>query len=448
MASKNAELERYLARTPRSRALVEEAKKYLPGGDSRTTIFWPPYPIFITHGQGARVWDADGVERLDFINNYTSLILGHAHPAVVEAIRETAGNGTCFAAPTEHQIHLAKILCERIPSVDLVRFTNSGTEATLNCVRLARAFTGRPKIAKFEGGYHGTHDAVNVSIRPPVAKAGDGRRPTPVPEVRGMPQSILDSVVILPYNDTEMARQIILEHRHELAAVLAEPVLGSTGMIPADPSFLAMLREVTSENAILLVFDEVISLRVAPGGGQEHYGITPDLTALGKVIGGGTPVGGFGGRRDIMALCDPSQPGGAVVTQAGTFNANPVTMAAGVATMEQLTPPVYDRLSSLGDMLRHKVQALCDELGVPARVTGMGSLFGIHFTGGPVQNYRDVATADSAFKQRVFLGLLNEGVLMSSRLVGCLSTPMGEAEVDAFADALRKVLLRSRERQG
>lgn len=437
----NAELERYIASTPRSRALYEEARNYHPGGDSRTTVFYRPYPIFIVRGEGCRVWDADGTERLDFINNYTSVILGHANPAVVRAVEEQLRLGSCYAAPTEHQIRLARILTQRIPGVEHIRFTNSGTEATMQAIRAARAFTGRDKIAKCEGGYHGTHDTVEVSIRPPVDRAGDARRPLRVPATAGVPRSVLEEVIIIPFNDLEATRQIILEHRHELAAVIVEPVMGAGGVIPARPEYLQMLREVTAQNDILLIFDEVISFRVSSGGAQEVYGVTPDLTSLGKIIGGGMPIGAVGGRRDVMAVFDPTQ--GPRVVHGGTFNANPVTMVAGVATMEQLTPPVYARLNALGESLRQKLRSLFAELEVPAQVTGMGSLFNVHFTPGEVRTYRDTATRDDSLYHTVFLGLMNEGIFISPRLMGCLTTPMGEAEVDAFVEAMRRVVSRN-----
>ena len=436
------EVGRYIQTTPKSRALYEEAQRYLPGGDSRNTAYWPPYPVFLDRGQGCRVWDVDGNERLDFINNMTSLILGHAHPAVVAAIEAQARKGTSFAAPTELQVKLAEILCHRIPSLERVRFTNSGTEATMNCLRAAHAFTRRRKIAKCEGGYHGSHDWAAISVHPSLPQAGDPKHPTPVPDFPGLPQEVVDQVVVLPYNDPQAAEAVLWKHRQGLAAVIVEPVMGSSGMVPADRQYLALLREVTHKCGALLIFDEVISFRVAPGGAQQYYGIQPDLTALGKIIGGGLPVGAFGGRQDVMSLFDPSS--GPQIPHAGTFNANPLTLAAGVATLEHLTPDVYTRLASLAERLRQGVRAVCTALEVPVQVTGLGSLFALHFTSQPVRSYRDTLTVDPALRHRVFLGLLNEGVLCSSHLLGALSTPMGEAEVDTFVTALRTALERVR----
>ena len=440
MTQATDETTRYLELTPKSRALWQQAAEYLPGGDSRHSIFWEPYPIFVDSSSGCHVVDADGVDRLDFINTMTTLILGHGPQPVVRAVREQLERGVVYNAPNEHQIRLARLLCDRIPSFDLVRFTNSGTEATLNTLRAARAVTGKSRFAKVEGGYHGTHDGVTVSLRVDPRQAGDPLRPEALPSSAGLPEGVLDQVVIIPFNETAAARRLLEENKDQLAAVIVEPVMGSVGMVPASSEFLTMLREVTREHGIILIFDEVISFRVAPGGGQQYYGITPNMTALGKIIGGGFAVGAFGGRRDIMELYDPSK--GAKVSHAGTFNANPVTMLAGAVTLEQLTPEVYRRLAEMTELLRRGVSQVCADLEVPVQVTGLGSLFGIHFTDGPVRGYRDVAAGNARLRGQVFLGLLNEGILTASNLVGSLSTAITEAEVDVFVDAFRRVLAR------
>ena len=440
MSNENKELERYLATTPGSLALWDEAREYLPGGDSRNSIFWNPYPVFIESGYGCHVVDVDGVDRLDFINTMTSLILGHSPQPVVDAVTNQLGKGVVYNAPNRHQVALAKLLCERVPSFDLVRFTNSGTEATLNTIRAARAFTGRNRIAKAEGGYHGTHDVVTVSVRVNPDQAGDPSLPRAVAASEGVPQETVDQVTVIPFNETGAALKILEEQKDTLAAVIVEPMLGSVGMVPATPEFLAMLRKFTSEHGIVLIFDEVISFRVAPGGGQQFYDVTPDLTSLGKIIGGGFAVGAFGGRAEIMELYDPTQ--GPRVSHAGTFNANPVTMAAGSATLEELTPEVYRRLAELTDRLKLGIQDVCTGLEVPVQTTGLGSLFGIHFTDQPIVNYRSVSHSDSRLRDQVFLGLLNEGILMASNLVGALSTALEESDVDTFLDSFQRVLER------
>ena len=434
------ELERYRELTPQSRAAWDEAKEWLPGGDSRNSIFWEPYPIFVEQAAGARVTDADGAERLDFIGTMTTLILGHSPAPVVAAVQSQLAQGVVYNAPNRHQIRLARLLCQRIPSFDLARFTNSGTEATLNAIRAARAFTGRSLVAKAEGGYHGSHDTVSVSVRVDPRQAGERHAPDARPATEGLADGVLDSVVVLPFNETEAARAILERHKGQLAAVIVEPMLGSVGMLPATAEFLAMLRQFTADNGVVLIFDEVISYRIAPGGAQEYYGITPDLTSLGKIIGGGFAVGAFGGRRDIMDLYAPAT--GPRVAHAGTFNANPVTMLAGAVTLEQLTPEVYRRLAEVTERLRHGLREAGRELEIPVQVTGLGSLFGIHFLEGELTGYRDLAQADAAFRHQAFLGLLNEGILLAPNLVGAVSTAIGDGDVDAFVSAFRRVLRR------
>jgi len=443
MADTASELDRYLKSTTKSKALWEDAKNYLPGGDSRNSIFWAPYPIFVDHASGCHVVDSDGTDRLDFIGTMTTLILGHGPKPVLDAVNAQMSQGVVYNAPNAHQIRLAKLLCERIPSFDLVRFTNSGTEATLNTIRAARAVTGKSKIAKVEGGYHGSHDQVSVSVRTNPAKSGERSHPDAMAATEGLGEGTLDQVIVVPFNETAIAREILEAHKDELAAVIIEPMLGSVGMLPATTEFLTMLREFTTANGIILIFDEVISYRAASGGAQDFYGVTPDMTSLGKIIGGGFSIGAFGGRKDIMDMYDPTAPGGPRVAHAGTFNANPVTMLAGAATLEQLTPEVYRKLAEMTERLKAGILQVGAELEVPVQVTGLGSLFGIHFTSDELIGYRDIAAEDAAFRHQVFLGLLNEGILMASNLVGAVSTEIGEAEIEGFTSALRRVLERA-----
>ena len=429
----------YKAKTSGSRQLFEEALRVMPGGNSRTTTFFDPYPFYITRGDGARIWDVDGVERIDFNGNYTSLILGHANPRVVRAVQDAASRGMSFPGPSEHEVRLAEMLTTRISSMEAIRFTNSGTEATMHAVRVARAFTGRTKIAKFEGAYHGTHDWVLVSVSPDPAAAGSRTRPKSVALSSGVPPMVLKHVVVLPWNDLDACARILDKHGADVAALIIDPLLANAGMIPAREGFLEGLREVTARLGILLIFDEVISFRIAPGGAQERFGVRPDLTTLGKIIGGGLAVGAFGGRADVMNYYDP-RGGRGRINHGGTFNANPLTMAGGVATLEQLTPAAYDKLEALGDRLRDGVRRLIRKRGYAGQISGVGSLFWLHHTKRRLSDYRSARPDDPQASVRTFMGLVNEGVLLTQRGLGACSAAMTEADVDRFVEALGRVL--------
>ena len=436
-----AEIQQFVASTPKSKSLQDEAAQYLPGGSSRGTAYFAPYPTFVDHAKGHYVYDVDGNSYLDFMINATTHIMGHAHPDIVAALQEQAERGNSFSGPTEAQVRLAKNLCERVPSLDTVRFTNSGTEGTMMAIRGARAFTGKHKIAKFEGGYHGSHEYVSVSVRPAAEDLGPDAT-TPVPEHPGQPPSIAEDVITLPYNDLETSERIIREHGDELACVIMEVVSSSFGYLEGDGDFLRGMRAVTEELGIVLIFDEVQSFRVSPGGAQEMFGVIPDMTTFGKIIGGGMPVGAWGGRRDIMALFDPSE--GAPLAHAGTFNANPMTMVAGEVVMNHLTPDVYERMNALGETLRAKLRAVFDELEVPAQVTGVASLFGIHFTDKEIVDYRSALSGDGDMTKALFTGLLNEGILIQTGGAGALNTLTTDEEVDALVDGVRRVVQRVR----
>ena len=433
------EIDQYVASTPRAAELHKEAMKYLPGGSTRGVQYFPPYPFVAERGEGLYIYDVDGNRYLDYVINATSLILGHAHPKVVKAIQDKASLGTAFSVPTEDQTKLARVLCERIPSVETLRFTNSGTEGTLMAIRAARAFTGKHKIAKFEGGYHGSHEYAEISVSPSADKL-DPNEITSVPQYPGQPPSISEDVIVMPYNDLEACERIIRQHKDDLSCVIMEAISSSFGYLPANVDFLSGIRELTTELGILLIFDEVQSLRVAPGGAQELLGVTPDLTCMGKIIGGGTPVGAFGGREDVMALYDPTE-NGPTLGHSGTFNGNPLTMAAGAVVMDEMTPDVYQQMSQLGETLRSKLRAVFDELDIPAQVTGVASLFGIHFTSEEIVDYRSTLSGDKALKGALSTGLLNEGVMLG----GALSKLTTETEVDTFVDSTRRVIQRVRQ---
>ena len=440
--SLDKEVAEYTAKTSRSRALHEEATGVMPGGNSRTTTFFDPYPFYFQRGQGAHIWDADGTERIDFNGNYTSLILGHAHPEVIKAVQAVAEHGLSFPGPTEHEVRLAELLTRRIPSLERVRFTNSGTEATMNAVRLARAFTGRPKLAKFEGAFHGTHDWVMVSVTPDPKTAGNRRRPKPIAWSAGIPPAVLKHTVVLPWNDREACAEILAREGEQIAGLIVDPLLCNAGLVAPGDGFLPWLREETERRGIVLIFDEVISFRVAWGGAQERFGIRPDLTTLGKIIGGGLPVGAFGGRRDIMDFYDPRK-GGPRISQGGTFNANPVTMAAGVATLNALTPEAYVRLDALGDRLRGGITRLLANTRRKGQVTGLGSLLWLHWTTETLTDYRSTRSKDADAALRVFVGLINEGILLTQRGLGACSLAMNDEDADRFVNALARVLARA-----
>jgi glutamate-1-semialdehyde 2,1-aminomutase len=424
----------YVEATPKSAELYRRALSVMPGGTTRTTVYFAPHPVYMARGEGCRVWDVDGNERLDFICNYTALILGHAHPSVVAAIREQAARGTAFAATNPLEVELAEEICRRIPSVDKVRFCSSGTEATMFALRLARVFTGRRDVARMEGGYHGTHDFAEVSTHPDLTLAGPPEEPLAVADSPGTHPAALAGTVVLPFNDAAACERILRRHASSLAAVIVEPVMGAGGCIAPEAGFLETLRRLTSELGVLLIFDEVISLRVAHGGAQERYGVLPDLTTMGKIIGGGLPVAAFGGRAEIMEVLDPRRSNGNL-PQGGTYNGNPLGMAAGLAALGQLTPDTYLELDRKGERVRSGLQDAFESNDVAAQVTGAGSLFAVHFTDQPVRDYRSAAAADRRLSREFFLGMLNHGVLLAPRGMGGIPTVAGDPELDQLVDA-------------
>lgn len=421
-------LDRYLARTTTSRRKHEAARRVMPGGDTRTVAFHPPYPLTIERGAGYELVDADGNEYIDLLNNYTSLIHGHAHAAINDAVTEQIARGTNFAAAIESQTRLAALLVDRIPSVDKVRFTNSGTEATMNAVRAARAYTGRDLIVKMEGGYHGTYDDFEISVHPAIADAGPEDTPTATFDTRGIPSNTAQSVAVVPVNNIAAVEALFAKRAPEVAAVIIEPVLGSAGMIPAEVSYLQALRELTTSAGALLIFDEVMSFRLETGGYQQFAGVSPDLTTMAKIIGGGFPVGAFGGSEAVMSQFDPTT--GSPLWQSGTFNGNAVTTVAGAVAMEHFGADEVARINGLGARLRSGLAESMEERMIPATVTGYGSFAGVHFGVQDVRNYRDAASSDQTFKRLVHLALLLEGVFAAPRLMFCTSTPMSEETVD------------------
>ena len=429
----------YAARTPGSASRAAEAARFLPGGDTRSITWFQPHQLYVEEGRGCELLDVDGNVYLDLLLNYTSLVHGHAHPAIAAAVARQAVRGTAFAAAHDGQVQLARLLCERVGSVERVRFCNSGTEAVMLALRLARAFTRRPLVAKVEGGYHGSWDGVEASVEPPLDRAGPAEHPAVVPESVGLLPGATESVVVLPFGDLAAAEVILGPLAERLAAVIVEPVAGVAGTIPAERDYLHGLQELTRELGALLVLDEVITMRLAPGGAQALYGVEPDLTTMGKIIGGGLPVGAVGGREEVMALTDPGRPG--FLPHSGTFNGNAVTTAAGTAALELLTAGECERLNGLGDRLRVGIRALGEELGLPVTATGLGSLLTIHVLDEPPRSYRDARRADSEAVRLLHLALLNEGIFAARRGMLCLGTPMGEENVDRSLVAIRRAVL-------
>lgn len=427
----------YRRLTPGSAALHQRAQAALPGGDTRTVTFFTPHPLYIDRAAGAEMWDVDGRRYLDFLGNYTSLVHGHAHPRILEAIAGQAARVTAHAAGSQAAVELAERICGRMAAVEQVRFCNSGTEAVMNAVRAARAFTGRSTILKFEGGYHGSSDVAEISVSPDPERAGPADAPRAVPEEPGIPASVVGDVVVAPYNDLEATQRIVAAHGERLAAILVEPMLGASGAVPSRPGFLTGLRRLCDQTGALLICDEVITFRLSPGGLAQQMGVKADLVTLGKVIGGGLPVGAFGGRAEVMAMFAPPSPR---MVQSGTFNANPLTMAAGAAAVDLLTPDEILRINRLGDRLAEGLEEAAAEQGVSVRVTGLGSVRTLHFTAAPVEDYRGVASARSDLTRLFHLGLLNRGVFIAPRGMLVTSTAMGEAEVEQCVEAAADVL--------
>jgi glutamate-1-semialdehyde 2,1-aminomutase len=429
----------YIAKRMNSKLMYEQAQRSLPGGDTRTVTFYKPFPTFIERGQGCRVYDVDGHEYLDFVNNYTSLIHGHAHPKVVEAVIDQIKKGSVYGAPVKAQHELGEIICERLPSAKRARFCNSGTEATAAAIRVARAYRMKHKILKMEGGYHGAQDTVQISIRPSLDKVGPLSSPYSVPEDWSIPPSVVGDCIIAPFNETEITKALIEKHKDELAGVILEPVQGASGQIPPVPGFLETIREVTLKHDIPLIFDEVISLRFAVGGAQGIYGVVPDITALGKIIGGGFPVGGIAGREDLMSLYSPLSS--KHIVHSGTYNGNPITMVAGIATLNALTASEIDRINKLGSEMRNGFERILREVGIIGQVTGVGSLAQVHFTKEKIRGWRTAATGRVDIRSLLHLLLLDKGIFSATRCFYCVSTPMGETEIEKAIAALKNALL-------
>ncbi|MED5465266.1 MAG: aspartate aminotransferase family protein, partial [Myxococcota bacterium] len=421
----------------RSAALYQRALDLMPGGCSRNTVLRRPHPLYAASGQGCYVTDIEGVKRIDFANNMASLIHGHAHPQVVAAVTEQLHRGTAFTLATEAEIQYAEHICGRNEGFEKIRFVNSGTEAVMSCLKAARAFTGRPKIAKVEGAYHGLYDYAEVSQTASPSNWGAQESPTSVPVAHGTPESALNEVVVIPFNDPERALEILNRHADDLACVLVDLLPHRVGLIPASDAFLSALREWTHNNGSLLVLDEVITFRGGYGGAQDDYSMQPDLTAMGKMIGGGFPVGALAGRRDVMEVMNPLRDT-VLFPHSGTFSANPVTMVAGLTAMTLFDQPALTRLNALNAQLRSQITEAIRVAEVPACVTGGGSMFRIHMKPEPPQNYRATYADPEEVQIRTALldHLFEKGMMMINTCSGTLSTAMGNRELDMLTEVL------------
>lgn len=419
----------------RSEELFEQARAVIPGGVNSPVRAFKGVggkPVFFKKARGARLYDVDGKEYIDYIGSWGPMILGHNHPDVIAAVRDQALAGLSFGAPTELETRLARLVREMVPSMELLRMVNSGTEATMSAIRLARGFTGRDRIIKFEGCYHGHSDALLV-------KAGSGALTLGVPNSPGVPGPLAELTITLTYNDLAGVEQTFKALGDEIACVIIEPVAGNMNCVPPVPGFLEGLRKLCDENGTVLIFDEVMTgFRVALGGAQAYYNVKPDLTTLGKIIGGGLPVGAFGGRKEIMEHLAPLGP----VYQAGTLSGNPLAMAAGLATLENLAAPgFHDTLSTKTAVLLQGLQEKADAAGVAFTTTQAGGMFGMFFTDQPVINrFSSVMACDSQRYARFFHGMLEHGVYLapSAFEAGFISIAHGRAELDATLAAAEK----------
>ena len=432
---------RYRGRTRGSRERHDEARKYLPAGETRSATWYTPYPTYMVAGEGAWLRDCDGNRYLDMLNNFTSLVHGHAQPDIVEFAADQLTRGTVFGTAAEPQVALAKLLIQRVPSFEKLRFTNSGTEATMMMMRAARAYTGRDIIVKMDGGYHGSHDFVEVSVSADL-DAMDA--PAAKVEGRGVPDAVLNAVLVAPFNDLQALEALLGQHHERVAGIIVEPMPNAGGMVPPAPGYLRGLRALADAYGVLLLFDEIVTLRLSSGGYQAIEGAIPDMTAVAKIIGGGFPVGAFGGRQDIMELFDPvASPD--FVFHSGTFNGNNMTMTAGLEAMQRLDEAAIARINGLGESLGAGVNRILRSLGIRAQCLGYGSLQQIHWTGRPVVSLADARRAGEGIgvlRQLLHLELLNRGVYTSNRGMFSITTPMTADDI-ALALAALEVALRS-----
>ncbi|TMI60919.1 glutamate-1-semialdehyde-2,1-aminomutase [Candidatus Bathyarchaeota archaeon] len=419
----------------KSEYLYKRARELIPGGVNSPVRYYSPYPLFVASGKGSRFRTVDGEEFLDYCMAYGALLDGHAYEEVLEAVQKALARGSLYGQPTEMEVELASLISSLVPSMEMVRLVNSGTEATMHSLRLARAFTGRQKILKFEGGYHGAHDSVLV-------RAGSGASNLGIPNSEGITKDVAKDTLVAKFNDEEMSGRIIEDHAHELAAVIIEPVMGNMGPILPRPGFLETLRKITEENGVVLIFDEVITgFRIALGGAQEYFRIRPDMTVLGKILGGGLPIAAFGGRREIMEKLAPL--GG--VYQAGTYNGNPVSVAASLVMLQSLKRralQLYPKLEKTGEHVRRGIRDYIESRKLAAQISGLSSMFQIFFTDHPVIDYDSAKTSDTIIFQKYFQSLLAARVFVPpSQFETCfLATSHKDDEIQVTLEAIESAL--------
>ncbi|MDQ3673822.1 MAG: glutamate-1-semialdehyde 2,1-aminomutase [Gemmatimonadota bacterium] len=419
----------------RSAEVMERAREIFPGGVSSPVRAFKGVggnPIVAARGEGPRIWDADGREYIDFVLSWGALALGHASPIVLQALDETMQSGTSFGMPTLLEVELGEAIRERMPHIEMMRFVSSGTEATMSAIRLARAFTGRDAILKFEGCYHGHADSFLV-------RAGSGVATLGLPDSPGVPRELAALTLTAAFNDLDGARDVVRSKPGGVAAIIVEPVVGNSGFIPPDPGFLAGLRALADESGALLIFDEVMTgFRIAPGGARDLFGVTADVTTLGKVIGGGLPVAAYGGRRDVMELIAPSGP----VYQAGTLSGNPLAMAAGLATLTALTPALHLRIERRTVAMVEGLRGMANDLGVPFSAGSAGSMWGFFFAAGPVRNFTEAQASDVGLFRRFFHAALERGVYLapSPFEAAFMSAAHGDPEIATALERLRDAM--------
>jgi len=416
------------------------AQRLMPGGVNSPVRAFKAVggePVVISYGKGAHLWDIDGNEYIDYVASWGPLILGHAHPAVVDVLQKAAARGTSYGATTELEVELARLVCDAVPSIERVRFVNSGTEATMSALRVARAFTGRDKILKFEGCYHGHSDGL-------LAKAGSGIATLGLPDSAGVPASFTAETLVAPYNDRDAVEAVFAQHRGEIAAIIVEPVPANMGVVPPQPGYLQFLREITQREGALLVFDEVITgFRLSWGGAQQYYGVVPDMTCLGKVIGGGLPVGAYGGREDIMSLIAPLGP----VYQAGTLSGNPMAMAAGITMLRLLSDPgVYRTLDAMGAALADGLREAARAAEAPVSVTQIGSMMTVFFADEAPTDYAGAKRADAERYARYFRSMLDAGVYLPPSQFEALFVSLAheQSDIERTLEAARVAFAASR----